>query len=308
MNGVGVVPEEPEVRRRRRHSHERLDLLDAEARAGGVRVHRHRPHATDAGIRNDQSTNLVKVEAPIDERHRGHADAEILADREVTVVAGNGAEERQSVHVAPGTGSTRHAMQQCGNDHVVHDRQARVAAGEQLIDRNREQLGEDLAQLDEPVWSAIVAQVSACRIAIVPIARKAEHCVRQVELGGRRLASREVEREVLRAEFGVLRFECCAGFAHSTKLLDGAPVTGPERRRPAPSWDDAAPPKSANRCPLQATQTLGQLAGDGLIMVAGLDDDRAKIVLPSLFRVRSFPLAVVRREDPPPGFRPRRAP
>jgi hypothetical protein len=95
-----------------------------------------------------------------------------------------------------------------------------MTASKQLGDRDGKQLGEDLAQLDEAVGSAIVAQVGAGRIAVVALARQPEQGVRQVELRGRRFAPREVEREVLLTEFGILRFEGCAGFAHGPKLLD----------------------------------------------------------------------------------------
>jgi hypothetical protein len=75
-------------------------------------------------------------------------------------------------------------VQERSDDGVMHEREARVAAGEQLVDGDPEQFAEDLAQLEEPVRSPVVAQVGARRIAVLADSRKREQLVGEVELRG----------------------------------------------------------------------------------------------------------------------------
>ena len=65
VHGVGVVPEQAEVRRRGRHRRQPLDGRVGVDRAGRVAVLRHAPHALDAGVLGDQPLDHVHVGAVV---------------------------------------------------------------------------------------------------------------------------------------------------------------------------------------------------------------------------------------------------
>ena len=93
VHDVGVVPEQPEIGCRGVHLHQPADVLP---RVGGTRrvgEDGHAPHALDGRVAGDEFLDEVDVGAVLEHRHRDHLDAEALADREVTVVAGRRAEE-----------------------------------------------------------------------------------------------------------------------------------------------------------------------------------------------------------------------
>src|SRR5215216_7851077 len=93
VHGVRVVPEDPEIRSRRRHRHQGVgDLLGID-RTGRIGVCGNDPDALDGGIVGDQLTDLIDVRTGIAEGYGEHLDAELLAQREMAVVARHRAEE-----------------------------------------------------------------------------------------------------------------------------------------------------------------------------------------------------------------------
>ena len=104
----------------------------------------------------------------------------------------------------PGRRRVGGALEQGEDQRVVHDRQAGVVAGDQLLDRHVEQRGEDLPELEQAGEAAVVSAVGAVGRAELIRARQGEQLVRQVELGGGRLAAGQVEFQSL-ADQGVVR-------------------------------------------------------------------------------------------------------
>ena len=82
---------------------------------------------------------------------------------------------------------------------LVHHRQARVAAGDDLLGLDPQQLGEDLAQLGAALEAAVVAHVDAGRGPWSTSGRGAGRSD-EVELRCRRLAPRQVELEPARLQ------------------------------------------------------------------------------------------------------------
>ena len=119
------------------------------------------------------------------------------------VVAGDGAHEGDPLLVLPGPRGVDPTVEQVLDEHVVHHRQARAAAGDQLVGVDPEQLGEHLAQLAQAVQPAVVAHVHA--IGVLDSVRQAQELVGEVELGGAGLAPGEVEAQAALVQRGVCR-------------------------------------------------------------------------------------------------------
>ena len=191
VQGVGVVPEDLEVGCGGRHGGEaRGDVLAAD-RAGRVGVRRHHPHALDGRVVGDQRRDGVGVGPVVVHGHGHHLDAQALEQGEVTVVARHRAHEAHLLLTAPRPLGVDAAEEQEVDQAVAHDRQARVAAGHDLIGLDPEQLGEDLAQLAQALEAAVVADVDAR--GVLRRRRQPQQGVREVELLRGRLATGQVE-------------------------------------------------------------------------------------------------------------------
>ena len=101
VEGVCVVPEQPEIVCGRSHLDEPPDILPGIGDAGRVGVHRHAPHALDRRVGGDEFFDQVDVGAVLAHRHRDHLDVEAFGDREVPVVARRRAEELDLRFVDP---------------------------------------------------------------------------------------------------------------------------------------------------------------------------------------------------------------
>ena len=100
-----------------------------------------------AGVLGDQPLDGVHVRPVVVQRHRDHLDAEVLADREVPVVAGHRAQERDAWLLRPRPRAADGALEQRVHDRVVHQRQAGVVAEDDLCRRDAEERREQRAQL-----------------------------------------------------------------------------------------------------------------------------------------------------------------
>ena len=198
VDDVGVVPEDPEVRRRGRHRHQAgRDLVGADGtRRVGVR--RHQPHALDRRVVLNQGAHGRDVRAVVVHRHGHHLDAELGQHGEVPVVAGDGADELDRLLLRPRPRGVGAAVREQPADDLVHHRQARVAARDDLRGVDAEQVGEDLTELGETLEAAVVADVGAG--AVLVTGRQVQQPLGQVELVGAGLAAGEVELEALRLQ------------------------------------------------------------------------------------------------------------
>src|SRR5450755_4740863 len=103
MDGVGVVPHQREVGRGAGHLDERLHLRLGEAVPAWVGVHRYGPQSADARVARDESLDRDEVERTVHGGYGDHPDSQCLADREMPVIPGHRAQERDVLHVAPWT-------------------------------------------------------------------------------------------------------------------------------------------------------------------------------------------------------------
>jgi hypothetical protein len=93
MDAVGIVPIEPEIGRRGLHRRQPFDGRVGINCSRRIAVFRNAPHALDGSVIGYEPLNLVHVRTIFPKRHRDHPDAVILANPEVPVVAGYGAQE-----------------------------------------------------------------------------------------------------------------------------------------------------------------------------------------------------------------------
>ena len=271
VHRVGVVPEDLEVGRRGLHARQPAGHLVADDRTGRVGVGRDDPDALDRPVGAGDAGDLVDVGALVGHRHGDHLDAEVLEEREVAVVAGHRADEGDLVLLGPGARGVDGPEEEQVDEHVAHHRQRGVAAGDDLLGLDPEQLGEDLAQLGQPGEAAVVAHVGAG--AVRGGRREGEHRVGEVELCGARLAARHVELGALGGLRGV---GLALGLREGVQLLRGEVGQGASvgRRSHAVSL----PPHVGSRCGASVTysdpsvdldQTLRRARTSGEMVRAG---------------------------------------
>ena len=236
MDGVGVVPEDAEVGRGRRHGREPLDCRCRIDGARRIAVLRHAPDPFDARISGDQPFHFVHIRPVVSERDRDHLDAEVLADCEMAVVAWHRAEKRDACLLAPRARTADGALEQRKRNCVVHERQARVVAEDDLRRRDAEERRQQSAQLGEALEDAVVARIRLVEGQEVVSPGQAEEAIRQIELFARRFAAGEIELQPALLEvvvaaldlivergqiFGRERFE--SGHASGDHSAAGAP-------------------------------------------------------------------------------------
>jgi hypothetical protein len=136
---------------------------------------------------------------------RHHGDAVPLGEGEVAVVAGHRADERDLVLLDPGTRRVGCSAEQGEHEGVVHHREARVVAGDDLVDRHLHDLGEDRPELGQTGQPTVVAGVGAVGVLVI-VARHREEVEREVQLFRRWLPTGEVELQALLLE-GAVRVE-----------------------------------------------------------------------------------------------------
>ena len=200
MNRIGVVPEEPEVGCTRAHGAEPSHGLVGIGLPCRIGILRDAPHSLDGGI-GDQAFHGIHV-GPLPRQWNGeHPDAVFLANREMPVVARHRAQKGDRPFFAPWSVAARNALQKREDDAVVHEREARVIAHEDLVDRRSERIGKQGSCLGEPLRPpAVVACILAAFGKVVAVAGQGQHAGAEVELFGGGLAARHVELEATPAK------------------------------------------------------------------------------------------------------------
>ena len=192
MHGVGVVPEQTEIARGRRHLRQPFDGLhpNTPCRTGLLYFGTHHMPLICGSAATSFSTASMSGPAS-SMRHRDHLDAELRADRKVPVVAGHRADERDARFARPRLVAVDRALQQRIDDGVMHQRQAGVVAEDDAIGADTEDRRQLRAQFRQPLQLAVVAAVHAAGHEVR--ARQAQQLIAQVELARGRFAAGEIE-------------------------------------------------------------------------------------------------------------------
>ena len=196
VDAVGIVPHEGKIGRGGLQSRNARDGLVGIDDAVGVRILRHAPHALDSRIL-DSFFDQIHIRAG-----RGHGDgdelkAETLGHLEMAVVAGSGAEPFDALFLAPRLFAVQQAVGVGLGDRVVHELEARIAAGEDLRGLAAEDIGEQLTRALKTLELAVVAGVHAAVHALLGAGQRGQKAADHVELLLARLAACHVELEAL---------------------------------------------------------------------------------------------------------------
>lgn len=200
VHAVGVVPEDPEIRRRGLHRGQPVHRFVAVADPLRVGIERHAPDALDRVIFGDQLFDHVHIRTVLGHRHRNHLDSEVLADQKMAVVTRTRAQELHRRQLAP-------RRMAAGSEYikahhrVVHQVQTGIAADDDLVHVDAEQVGKEAARFGNPLKAAVIAGVDA--VAGDVIFEFIENGIGQVELGAGGFSARHVEFEILRDITGV---------------------------------------------------------------------------------------------------------
>jgi hypothetical protein len=192
MHRVGVVPQDAEVGRSGLQRGEPPHGLVGIGLAARIRVLRHAPDALHRRV-GGLALDDIHVRPLPRHRDRDHADAEALAQGEVAVVAGHGAEDRDRLLLRPRPLPAGHALQQGVDEHVVHQREARIVGDDDLLRPGPEDGGEQGAGLVQALEITVVARIRAVLGGGVAVARQRQHLGGEVELIGGGFAAGHVE-------------------------------------------------------------------------------------------------------------------
>ena len=198
VDRVGIVPEDPEVRRLGRHGGQPPDHVVRIHRARGVAVFGDAPDALDGRVAGGELLHGLHVRPVSLHRHRDHLDSQVLADGKMPVVARAGAQELHVALAAPGRRSRGHSKENRPGHRVVHQGEAGVAADDQLLGRHLHVVGEKRLGLGDPVEPAVVAAVRAVLRPVEPAAGAVQHAQGQVELCRAGFAAGHVQGDVAR--------------------------------------------------------------------------------------------------------------
>ena len=153
--------------------------------AGGVGVFRHAPNTLDAVVFGDELFNHIHVWAIVIDRDIDHLNAKVLADREVSIVAGHGTKKFDCRRDCP-------PFRKSVFDVLVHQCQAAVAAHHNLCRGYTQQVCTKCSGLGYAEDAAVVPDIAAV-LEQVEATQNAVEVVGQVQLLGRRFASRQIK-------------------------------------------------------------------------------------------------------------------
>ena len=218
MHAVGVVPEDAEIGSGGLHGCQTVHRLVGVAHALRIGVQRDAPDALHGVVGTGELLDHVHIGARRHHRDRDHFDAEVLADREMAVVAGARTEEFDDREASPRRVAVR-AEDPVAHDRVVHHVQAGVAADHEAVARDAEELGEELARLVDAFQTAVVARVDAAldHVAVEAV----QDAVRQVELAAGGFPAGHIELEVAGLISGILAFKVGLNLSQAFRGLFG---------------------------------------------------------------------------------------
>ena len=195
VHAVRVVPEDAEVVGGALHGGQAAHRLVGIRRAAGVRVLRHAPDALDGVVGGDEVLHFFHIGAVLAKGDGNHLDAEIFANREVPVIAGDGAEPFHLGQTPPGR-TSQGAEHQVAHHGVVHGRQARIAEHDDVLWLIVQKRCHEPFRLGDAVEHAVVAAVGA--VLGGKVGGGVQHIQqgqRQFQLCGRRLPAGHVQLE-----------------------------------------------------------------------------------------------------------------
>ena len=195
VHGIGVVPENTEIGRGALHGGQPAHYLVGIGDARGIRVLRHAPDALDGVVGGHQALHFVHIRAVLPQRHGNHLNAQGLADGEVTVVAGDGAEPFHLGQAPPGR-TSQGPEHQVAHHGVVHGREARIAEHDDVLWLIVQKRRHEPLRLGDAVEHAVVAAVGAVLGGKVGFGvQHVQHRQGQLQLCGRGLAAGHVQLE-----------------------------------------------------------------------------------------------------------------
>jgi len=225
MDDIGVVPEDAEVGRRGLERGHAAHGLVRVGDARGVGVLGHAPDALDGRIALDEAADLVHVGAV-----RAHGNGNVLEagvgrDRKVTVIAGAGAQEleRATLRLQHLGLAAAHALDPAVQHDVAHDVQARRSPENHVGDVHAEDVRHEGAGRGQAVGTAVVGRVNTTVREVRGRRESVEHRAGEVNLLGRGLTPRHVQRQALGPEPLDIGLELRD---RSVKLLGGHALVG----------------------------------------------------------------------------------
>ena len=205
VNGVGVVPQHQErllhLRWQRGQAAHGVWRVDA---AGGVGVFRYAPDAAHGVVCRGQFFHRVHVRPGIRHRHGDELHAKGVREGEVAVVTRHWADRLGGASFAPGRAAQ--ASVHRGVQHMEHQGEAGVAAGDHFLRGHVEKPRPQGTGLGDAPQDAVVAHVRAVLGAVVA-GQIAVQRVGEIQLLRGGLATGEVEREIGAAQSLEPRFQ-----------------------------------------------------------------------------------------------------
>ena len=196
MDDVGVVPENTEIGGSGLHAGKAADHFVRIGLAFGIGVLGHAPDTLNGGILGGQFFHHIHVGAVGQHGNGDHLHAQLLADGEVTVIAGCGAQPLDLLLLAPG-GAVGSAKDPQAHHGVVHHGQAGIAAGHHPLHGHFQQIGKQLAAGQDALQAAVVAGIGLAVHQVGVLGQDGQHIFAQIQLSLAGLAAGHIQLQAL---------------------------------------------------------------------------------------------------------------
>jgi hypothetical protein len=196
VDDIGVVPEDAEVGSGGLHGGKAAHHFVGIGLALGIAVLGDAPDALDGGILSGQLFHHIHIGAVVQHGDGDHFHAKLLADGEMTVVAGSGAKPFDLVKLAPG-GAAGRAEDPQAHHGVVHHVEAGASAGDHVVRGDLKDLGEQRPAGGDALQNAVIADVGLAVGQLFAFGEDRQHGLAQIQLGLRGLAPGHVQLEAL---------------------------------------------------------------------------------------------------------------
>ena len=206
MIGIGIVPNDPGIGCGGFHGRQAVDDrigIDCARRTG---IFRHAPNRLNRRVVGDNRLDSVHIRAVVLHVDRDYLVAELLADWEMTVVTGHGANEFWRCLLASRTIRAWNPVKHSARDEIVHLVQTAIPADNDHVGRNVQKVGEQTFGFRNAGPHSIVAIILIVLAEMIVRGNRGQQPVAQIKLIRRLFPARHFEDKVSPAKLAILGF------------------------------------------------------------------------------------------------------
>ena len=196
VDAVSVVPHDGKIGSRRLQIGKTIHGFVGVGVALGIGIFGHAPNTLDQRILH-QLLHHIHIGAKGGHGHGDQLIAKILGDAEMAVVSGAGAQELDTLLLAPGTLAVLEAIGMSPGDQIVHEAQAGVATNEGLLNLTAKHIGPVFPAQLQTCQITVVSGIIAVNHAFGGVSEDRQHVADQIQLQLAGLAAGHIQLQSL---------------------------------------------------------------------------------------------------------------